>query len=200
MTQPTIAIATLTAAGASPKATSPTHPVPVTPGTAVVFSGSVTGYSASAAKTRPNDTTAYAAGDVVAESASAGTVWTFASIGPSAGRILITAASLRVDVSSVPSGMGAFRLHLYDASPTAINDNAAFDLPSGDRSKYLGFIELSTPEDLGATLWIEDTTVRKQVKLAASSTSLFGILETRAAFTPTAQAVKTINLSAIRLE
>lgn len=30
MTQPTIAIATLTAAGASPKATSPSHPVPVT--------------------------------------------------------------------------------------------------------------------------------------------------------------------------
>jgi hypothetical protein len=159
-----------------------------------------TGYAATASKTRPADTTAYAAGDVIAESASAGTVWTFANIGPTAGRILITSVSLQIAVAALPAGIGAFRVHLYDASPTAINDNAAFDLPSGDRAKYLGFVEVGAPEDLGSTLWAQNDDVRKQIKLAVSSTTLYGVVETRAAFTPTSAAVKSVAIRAIRLE
>lgn len=158
------------------------------------------GYSASASKTRPNDTTAYAALDVIAESDSAGTVWTFTGVGPSGGgKVIIDALTLEIDVAAIPSGMGAFRLHLYSTSPTAINDNAAFNLPSGDRAKYLGYVETPTPIDLGATLWSETESmsfpVRKQVTLA--SNIVYGILQTVNAFTPTAQAVKSVTIHSV---
>lgn len=157
-------------------------------------------YAASASKTRPNDTTAYAALDVIAESASAGTVWTFAGIGPSGGgKVTINQLTLKVDVSDVPAGMAQFRLHLYSSSPTAINDNATFNLPSGDRAKYLGYIQTPIPIDLGDTLWsaTEDLAapVRKQVVLESST--VYGILQTVGAFTPTAQAVKTLTLHSV---
>lgn len=174
------------------------NPVPVA--IAAPTSTISAGYSSSASKTRPNDTNAYAALDVVCESASAGTVWTFSNIGPTGGgKVIIDQMTLEIDVSAIPSGMGAFRLHLYSTSPTAINDNAAFDLPSGDRAKYLGFIETPTPYDLGATLWsaTEDLAfpVRKQVALASST--IYAMLQTVGAFTPTASAVKTITLHAV---
>jgi hypothetical protein len=90
--------------------------------------------------------------------------------------------------------MGSFRLHLYDSSPTAIEDNSAYNLPSDDRSKYLGFIDIDIPQDLGDTLYIDMKNVNFQCKLATNSTSLYGMLQTLNAYTPTAQAVKTLKI------
>jgi hypothetical protein len=149
-------------------------------------------YSSSATITRPANTTAYTALDVV--STEAGAVLEFTNMGQPNGVVYITAASLRVDVAAVPSGMGVFRLHLYKTAPTAIADNAAFDLPSGDRAKYCGYLDIGTPIDLGATLWAQNDETRKQVDL--SGTSIYGILQTVAGFTPTSAAVKTITLRA----
>jgi hypothetical protein len=158
------------------------------------------GYSSSASKTRPNDTNAYAALDVIAEATSGATVWTFSNIGPSGGgQLIIDAIQLRIDVAAIPSGMGGFRLHLYSTSPTAIDDNAAYNLPSADRGKYLGFAELTTPLDLGDTLWSASEEqfyqIRKQV--TAASGTLYGILQTINAYTPTASAVYTVSLHAV---
>lgn len=152
---------------------------------------------ASASITRPANTDAYSAGDVVSNSTTAPTVLEFANIGPAGGRVVLQAAALRIDVAAVPSGMGSFRLHLYTISPTAINDNAAFNLPAADRSKYAGFVELATPQDLGDTLWSQTEYVGRLVKLEAASTSLYGILETRGAFTPSSGTIKTVRLSAL---
>jgi hypothetical protein len=149
-------------------------------------------YASSFSQARPADTSAYAAGDVISNSTSAPVVLTFANAGPTYGSAIIQTVSLRVDVSTVPAGYGSFRLHLYNAAPTAINDNAAYNLPSGDRSKYQGFVELSTPLDLGDTLWSQADYVGKQVRLLDGN--LYGILETRGAFTPTSGASKTISL------
>lgn len=154
--------------------------------------------ASTASFTRPNDTNAYSIGDVVSDSTSSPTVMTFSAVSQNPNTsVTIVGVSLRIDVSSVPAGMGIFRLHLYNASPTAINDNSAFDLIAADRSKYLGFIDISTPEDFGSTLWAEVDNINFYCKLATGSTTLYGILETRAAFTPTAQAVKNITLKAI---
>jgi hypothetical protein len=176
-----------------------TNPLPVTQVTSAgVASGN--GYTASASKTRPNDTNAYDALDVINESASAGTNWTFTGIAPSGGgKIIIDQMTLEIDVAAIPSGMIGFRLHLYSTAPTAINDNAAFSVATGDRTKYLGFIETPTPLDLGATLWAETEgqgfPVRKQV--VAASDTLYGMLQTLGAFTPTAQVVKTVTLHSV---
>jgi hypothetical protein len=89
------------------------------------------------------------------------------------------------------------RLHLYTSAPTAIADNAAFNLPSADRASYVGSIDIGTPADLGDTLWAQNDDVRKQVILTGDS--VYGILQTVAAYTPTANAAKTITLLAVEL-
>lgn len=145
------------------------------------------------AVTRPNDTTAYAQLDVL--SADPAAVIEFANIAPAGGGpIVLLYASLVVSEGAVPAGMGQTKLHLYSSAPTAIADNAAYNLPSGDRGKYLGNITLGTPADLGDTLFVEDDYLRKQV--VATSSSIYAIAQTVGAFTPTAQSVLTWNLRA----
>jgi hypothetical protein len=68
-----------------------------------------------------------------------------------------------------------WRLHLYNVTPpSAIADDAAFDVPAGDRASYLGYVDISQLIDLGATLYIDMPSLNKQVKLLG--TSLFGYL------------------------
>ncbi len=152
------------------------------------------GYHAQTSNTRPNNATPYGAGDVVGATAAA---WTFTNIGPALSDIVITSADLRIDVTSVPSGQTSFRLHLYNVTPpSAAADNDVWDLPAGDRASYLGYIDLGTPVDVGSTLFVQtDTSFRKEVRLV--STSLFAYLVTNGAFTPSAQAVKTVRLNAL---
>lgn len=152
------------------------------------------GYVSQTTITRPADTTAYTAGDVVGATAAA---ITFADIGASFGSIVITDADLRIDVSSVPAGMTSFRLHLYNETPpSALADNAAWDLPSGDRASYLGYVDIGTPEDVGSTLFVQtDGTAVKTVQM--KTPNLYGYLVTNGGFTPTSAAVKSIRLCAL---
>jgi hypothetical protein len=141
--------------------------------------------------TRPANTTAYSANDDV------GGALTFANAGPSGATIMITGAQLELDISAIPSGMTSFRLYLYSATPpSALADNAAWDLPSGDRSSYLGYIDLGTPIDLGSTCYCEVFGLAKQIKLA--STSLYGYLVTNGGYTSAANSeVYVVTLHAV---
>lgn len=113
----------------------------------------------------------------------------FALGAPSASNIRILSAELQVDVSAVQSGETSYRLYLYGVTPpSALADNAAFDVPSGDRASFLGHIDLGAPIDLGSTLYVQTPDVNKDIKL--SGTSLFGYLVTNGAFTATAAARK----------
>ena len=149
-----------------------------------------TAFRAAVTLTRPSNTTGYTAGDVIgiADSgtpANAGSaIITLPSIGPSGGYVLVQSVRLMIANSSVPAGMGAFRLHLYMESPGAILDNAAFDLVSGDVGKYAGYVDLPTPQDLGSIIMTQADYPGTLIKLAAGSTSLFAELETRGAYTP----------------
>lgn len=142
--------------------------------------------------TRPNDTTAYAAGDVVGATAAAIEFGPF--FYPLAQRpVTVRAAELRIDATAVPSGMSFFTLHLYSATPpSALADNAAFDLPSGDRSVYLGSVVIGTPVDLGSTLYVRADNLNVDVEL--TGTALYGYLVSSAAWTPAAQTVFTVTL------
>jgi hypothetical protein len=140
-------------------------------------------YRASVTITRPSNTTAYTAGDVIGDTGGSA-IHTLTSIGPSGGHVLVQSVRLMIGNTSVPSGMGSFRLHFYTASPTAIADNAAFDLVSGEVANYAGFVDLNTPQDLGSTLFTQTDYCGTAIKLATSSTSLFCELETKGAYTP----------------
>lgn len=114
------------------------------------------------------------------------------------GQVYITDVNLEWDVTALPSGATNFRLHLYDASPDAILDNAAWDLSSsGDRGKYLGYVDIAQPADLGSTLYSQNPQVNKLVKLAADSNTLYGVLQTIAGYTPASAAVMKLSVSAV---
>lgn len=154
---------------------------------------------ATAIITRPNDTTAYTAGDTI------GGVIEFADIAnwQNPGReVCIISARLRVDIDAVPVGMGAFRLHLYRSAPGGIwADNGGWDLASdADRAAYLGFIEFTTPEDLGSTLFRQLDGINHQVTMLPPSSespnnSLYGILQTVGGWTPAALTVFAVTLN-----
>lgn len=161
------------------------------------------GRTAQASAARPANTTPYSAGDVigaadVGNAANAGSaVLEFANIGNPGGHIIVTDTDLRIDVSAAPTGMTSFRLHLYSASPpSALLDNAAWDLPAGDRASYLGYLDLGTPIDMGSTLYVQTGYQNKKLLMGAS-TSLFGYLVTNSAYPPSSAAVKAVGLNAI---
>lgn len=107
-----------------------------------------------------------------------GAAGTFTSIGPASGRIIVTCATLEIDGSTAEAS--AWRLYLYNVTPpSATADDAAWDFVSGDRSAFLGQIDLGTaalpPKGTGSTSWIETCGINKQLLLAASG-NLFGYL------------------------
>jgi hypothetical protein len=144
---------------------------------------------------RPNNASGYTAGDVVGSADSA--IHTLSGIGPSGGFAFVQSISMTINASAVPAGMAAFRVHLYSSSPTAIADNAVFDLASGEASAYMGHIDLSAPQDLGSVLYTQADYPGRLIKLASGSTSLFAEIETRGAYTPGSGTVYGLRVSTI---
>ena len=151
-------------------------------------------YRTTATITRPSNTTAYTAGDVVGDTGGSAII-SLTAAGPTAGFVIIQGISLVFSDSTVPSGMGAFRVHLYSASPTAIADNAAFDLTSGERDTYMGYVDLPAPQDLGSSIYTQTDYPGRLIKLAAASTTLFAELETRGAYTPVSASTVSIRVN-----
>lgn len=142
------------------------------------------GFTASVSFTRTADTNAYAANDVIGGATGSTAALTFAGLGTPGTDSIFTTSRFEIDIAAVPSGMGNFRLQFYDsAPPSALGDNAAWDLVSGDRGVYRGYIDLGTPVDLGSTLYVETQLQSKQISIPASG-SLFAYLVTSAGYTP----------------
>lgn len=139
------------------------------------------GFTSKVTITRPANTTAYTANDVL------GGAITFSAPGPSnGGDIIVTSVELEADITGVPAGMTTFALYLYSVTPpSALADNAAFDLPSGDRASFLGKLAVGTLVDEGSTLYVRTDNIFAQFKLGTSG-ALFGYLVTAAGFTPAA--------------
>jgi hypothetical protein len=156
------------------------------------------GFSVAVSLTRTADTNGYTANDVLGAATGATAALTFASIGPSGKDIKITGCSLEIDRNAVISGETSYILYLYSVTPpSALGDNAAWDLPAGDRASFLGSVNLGTPVDLGSTLFVETNSLAKQVKLAG--TDLFGYLVTVGAYTPASGTVHVVTLHAAAL-
>lgn len=154
-------------------------------------------YRSTVTVVRPSNTTPYAAGDVIGATGGSA-IHTLATAGPSGGYVLIQSIAMVTHDTSVPTGMSSFRVHFYNASPTAIADNAAFDLLATDHGKYLGYVDLPTPQDFGSSIYTQTEYTGRLVKLATGSTSLFIEIETRGAFTPVSAV--TLDLAILTLE
>ena len=144
--------------------------------------------------TRPNNTTAYTANDVVGRAGGVSAALEFQGMGPGDGDTLIIRGwSLRVDAAAVIASETTYTLHFYSVTPpSALADNAPFDVPAGDRAAYLGFLTSANIADLGSTLWVETNGLAKPVRPAGSS--LFAYLVTAGAYTPTADRVYEVDI------
>lgn len=135
----------------------------------------------SATITRPGDTTAYAAKDAISSSTSAPAILTFASCArTSGGSGYVTGARL---VTNQAANVSAYRLHLYDATLSAVNDNAAQTVLETNWASYLGYIDLPAAGTDGSDSAISQST-QAPLPFVAAGTSLFGMLETITGFTP----------------
>jgi hypothetical protein len=159
--------------------------------------GAGTAHGRTVTITRPANTTPYTALDVIGDT-NGSAIFEFTNMGKAGGEVMITSVEVEVDVVAVPSGMTSFNLRLYNASPTAIVDNAAWDFPVADRGKYLGKITTSNVVDEISTLFCDNDQVNKQVTLV--TTSLFVQLQTVGGFTPSANStVKRVTIHTIEL-
>lgn len=151
------------------------------------------GFSVRDIITRTNDTNAYGAGDVIgaATGSTAAVAFVFR---PDAGAVRIRSSLMVVDAASVISGETSYNLHFYDETPpSALGDNAAWDLPSGDRANYVGTMSLGTPADIGSSLVITTNTL--DLVMFAPTGTLWAYLVTVGAYTPTASRIYRIRLT-----
>jgi hypothetical protein len=101
-------------------------------------------FNNSASFTRPNDTTAYSANDLVANLTTAGSVDPLAiPVGGYSGMINLRLVRARLTKSGTSATNANFRIHLYSQSPTCANgDNAAWS--TNDAAYWLGNIDVTS--------------------------------------------------------
>lgn len=136
--------------------------------------------------TRPADTTAYTAGDVVSDSTSATTMQAIANAARiSGGGGFIVGARLVTDKKSITPRI---RAHVFNTNGATIAaDNVAYKTLYADEGKKVGRIDLpamTTPTDTtNSTISLaEDFTIR--VPYVCTATSLYFVLEALDGFTP----------------
>lgn len=161
----------------------------------------IKGYAAnpSASFTRPADTTAYAIGDLIANSTTAGSVvpMQFTVAREAAGSFMIR----RVKLAKSNAGAlnAQLRLHLYSAAPTPANgDNGAFS--TSGAATYLGAFDATldrafTDGVVGFGVPVNGSDI--VVKLAAGQV-VFGLIEARSAFTPASASTITATLEVLQ--
>ena len=141
--------------------------------------------------TRPADTTAYAAGDAITDSTSAPTPLEFTRVCGSNGRTIIIR---NIVIAQSGANVAALQLHLFKKSPTATNDNSAFDVSAADNLNSIGYIELTGEGSTSSSVLITGA-IAKQFKLEPDTTSVYGLLKVKEALTPISAETFTITLS-----
>jgi len=140
--------------------------------------------------TRPNNTTAYTAGDVVHGA------FEITGLGLANQLVQINRAVLKIQVATNPgNAITTFKLIAHSATPpSAIAENGVYT-PTGDGLVYQLTASSESVLDKGDWLQAEFVLFDGNGFAKLSSTgSLFCYLVTDAAYTPTALAVKTVDL------
>lgn len=151
--------------------------------------------SASVTLTRTADTNAYLANDVIGAATGATAALSFPKLGVGQSELQIVSTTLEIDDTGIISGETSYTLHLYSATPpSALGDNAPWDLPSGDRASYLGSLALGTPADVGSSLFIAVDGITKEISLQGEG--LFAYLVTVGPYTPSSARVYRITIHA----
>lgn len=137
---------------------------------------------------RPADTTAYSSGDLVANSTTAASVAPLQFTVPrEAGRgAYVTGCRLKKSTTTVANA--SFRLHLFRAAPSVATDgdNSAFASNVSGAANYIGAIDVLDMLALadGAVGSGAPRVGTMRPILLPSGTTVYGLLEARAAYAP----------------
>jgi hypothetical protein len=171
---------------------------------AVTTAGGITRIAASTI-TRPSDTTAYAVGDLVANSTTSGSVtpFTLAAARITDGSFIIRRVRLRKSSTTLTNAQ--FRVHLFNASPTvSVGDNEAFNsagaLSTTGTAAYLGYTDITIDVGFsdGSNGFSGSTFLDTQVKLSGGNANMYALLEARAAYTPTSAETITVTVEILQ--
>lgn len=148
--------------------------------------------------TRPADTTAYATGDVVADSTSAAAILKFSGCCGDGGGGVIRSAMFASSI--VPGTKLSADLFLFSVAPTAYgNDNEAFALSDADLLNCVGVISLDGTTAANVKVGTLNCVVMSAAlampfKGSLGDKTLYGVLVARNAYTPASSEVLTIKL------
>lgn len=151
---------------------------------------------------RPADTTAYASGDLVANSTTAGSVtplsWTAPRYATGGGQV----RRVRLKKSGTTVTNAQFRVHLYTSSPTCANgDNGAW---STNHSGYLGSFDCdmtaATARVFTDSAWASGVPgVGSECGFdLASGSTVYGLVQVLAAYTPASGETFTCELEVVQ--
>lgn len=147
----------------------------------------------SASFTRPADTTAYASGDLVANSTTAGSVTPldFTPMGKTSNGSSIV-RRVKLQKSGTSTANASFRVHLYSSSPTCTNgDNGAW-LTTG-AAGYAGSFDVTVDRAFSdGAVGFGVPVVGSEVLARLNTLSIYGLVEARGAYTPTSAEVFTL--------
>lgn len=155
----------------------------------------------SAAFTRPADTNAYTAGDVVCNSTSVPAVL---NLGPAAranaGGGVIQAAAV-IDGSNVAT-KATLELWIFSVAPAAVNDNAPFAPSDAEIANLVGVIAFpsgsifvgNSGSGAAGNCVQQSGTVGLPYKCAVADRNLYGVLVVRNAYVPTSAETFVVNL------
>ncbi|MEN9317319.1 MAG: hypothetical protein RIS35_3712 [Pseudomonadota bacterium] len=153
----------------------------------------------SSTMTRPDNTTAYAIGDLVANNATAGSVVALEWADASRESRVVRIERVRVRKSNTATAGASFRVHFYAAPPgTPTNgDNGEFVTPIANWAGSADVVvdRAGTDGAIGAGVSLTGTPITVKV---GSNKKLYALIEARAAYTPAALETFTIQLEAYR--
>jgi hypothetical protein len=145
---------------------------------------------------RPNNTTAYSSGQLVANSVTAASVApvNLGSITPSAKGLQIQRVRLYTSSTSITTA--AFRVHFYTAIPATITNGDGGNWSTSGVASYLGSADVTLTEaftdgafGVGQVNTLPAIAQRFQ---GAAPLNLYALLEARSSYTPTALEVFTV--------
>lgn len=149
--------------------------------------------------TRPSDTTAYAAGDVICNSTSAPTILEF-SVGQRNGATGVILRGTLIDSASEATALSA-ELWLFDTTITMDNDNAAFTPTDAEMKTLVGVLSFTSRKVGTASDNCEFRSDESNIPFACTSGTrkLYGVLVARNAYTPVSGEVFTVRLKVLQV-
>jgi hypothetical protein len=149
--------------------------------------------------TRPANVTAYASGQLVANSTTAGSVVpTNTTVSRLSTFGFVTIQRVKLFKSGTSTTNASFRVHMFSSLPTVANGDGGA-LSMSNVAGYLGSVDISTSQAFtDGAAGFSDNTFRNISVCMTTGTDVYALIEARAAYTPANAEVFTVGFDIIQ--